>query len=229
MKLNRILTISSTQVEVVNERVVLGLNDPGRAQFTIQTAADQVKHKSALAFDIGYSAYADSQRLFLGVVESVMPVDSKQCRIFCREFSSLLNRSIPLNLRHPTLRDVLKAVQEQTGLSFSVPDQSYSSVKIPHFASIGNGYQVLDNIGRAFRIDDFMYQQQGEGVIYVGSWQDSRWNGKTVTVDHDYFTEQLSSNSASIAAIPALRPGVMLNGNRIKTLEFSGNLMNVSW
>jgi len=50
-----------------------------------------------------------------------------------------------------------------------------------------------------------------------------------VTVDHDYFTEQLSSNSASIAAIPALRPGVMLNGNRIKTLEFSGNLMNVSW
>lgn len=229
MKLIRRLSISGDVYEVVDERVVLSLYEPGRAQFTLQAAADDIKRLSAVAFDIAYASEIDSQRLFLGYVDSVTPIDSHRCRIFCREMAAALQITLPLNLRHPDLRDVLQALHEKTGLDFSAPAEKYAETKIPHFSNIGTGYQAMDGIGRAFRIDDFIYQQQGEGIIYVGSWADSRWANKPVAVDYSFFSEQLSNTSAKIAAIPAIRPGVELNGNRITGLEFSGNFMTLSW
>jgi len=229
MKLDRTLTVSATQYGITEERVMLSLTEPGRAQFTVTTAADNIKAGSVAALDIGYANHDDASRLFLGYVESVTPIDGKHCKLFCRELSAMLKMAMPLNLRHPTLRDVLKAIGEKTGLSFSAPDKAYSTTKIPHFANVGNGYQAMDGIGRAFRIDDYLYQQQGEGVVFVGSYADSRWADKSVDIDASYFAEQLSSNSAKVAAIPAMRPGVVVNGKRITGLEFAGNFMTMSW
>lgn len=229
MKLDRRLTVSGSVLDVTDERVFLSLSEPGRAQFTVQKAAAQVARLSAVALDIGYASSSDSQRLFLGYVDSVTPIDNQHCKLFCRELAAALQVSMPLNLRHPTLRDVLKAMHDKTGLDFSAPAAAYADRKIPHFANIGNGYQAMAGIAKAFRIDDFFYQQQGEGVIYVGSWTDSRWAGKAATVDNSYFAEQLSNTSAKIAAIPAMRPGVELNGNRVTGLEFAGNFMTLSW
>jgi len=229
MKLIRRLTVSGSVLDVTDERVFLSLSEPGRAQFTVQKAAEQLAKLSAVAFDIGYAADSNSQRLFLGYIDSITPIDNQHCKLFCREMAAALQVKMPLSLRHPTLLDVLKAMYDQTGLDFSAPDKEYSSTKIPHFYNIGNGYQAMSGIGRAFRVDDFIYQQQGEGVIYVGSWADSRWSDKQASVDYSYFSEQLSNTSAKIAAIPAMRPGVELNGNRVTGVEFSGNFMTLSW
>lgn len=229
MKLDRVLTIGGSTVPVVDERVLLSLTEPGRAQLTIEAAAADVSVMSAMALDIGYASHDDAQRLFLGYVDSVTPIDSKHCKIFCRELAALLKMIVPLNLRHPTLRDVLAAVHDASGLNFSAPDAAYASTKIPHFANVGNGFQAMAGVGNAFRIPDFIYQQQGEGVIYAGAWGDSRWTDSALEIDASYFAEQLSSHAASIAAIPAMRPGVVVNGNRVQTVEFAGNLMTLSW
>lgn len=229
MKLDRTFTVSSMAYPLKDERVVLSLSEPGRAQFTVQTAAENIKAGSVAALDIGYAAQDDASRIFLGFVKSVTPIDGKHCKLFCRELSAILKMTMPLNLRHPTMRDVLKAISDKTGLEFSAPDKAYSSTKIPHFANVGNGFQAMDGIGRAFRIADYMVQQQGSGIIYAGSYADSRWADKTADIDTSYFSEHLSSHSASIAAIPAIRPGVVVNGKRITGLEFSGNVMTLSW
>lgn len=229
MKLNRTLTISAAKYYLTDERVVLSLTEPGRAQFTVQTTAENIKVGSVTALDIGYAQHNDASRLFLGFVESVTPIDGRHCLLFCRELSAMLKTTLPMNLRHPTLRDVLSAIGEKTGLMFSAADKAYSTTKIPHFANVGNGYQAMDSIGRSFRIDDYIYQQQGEGIIYVGSYADSRWAEKTIDIDVSYFKDHLSSNSARIAAIPAMRPGATVNGKRITGLEFAGNFMTMSW
>jgi len=229
MKLDRVLTISGKVVPVSDERVVLGLSDPGRAQFTVEAAAGDVAAFSAVAFDLGYASDDSLQRLFFGFVESVTPIDSVHCKLFCRELAGVLRRPMPLNLRHPDLRDVLGAIGALTNLVFSAPAVDYCSTKIANFVCLGDGLQALDSVGRAFRVADFVFQQQGDGVIFVGSWADSRWAGKAVDVDVSFFDGQVSSGSARIAAVPVFRPGVVVNGKRVLGLEFSGNFMTLSW
>ena len=59
-------------------------------------------------------------------------------------------------------------------------------------------------------------------------WQ-KRWADKQVELPPSLFTAHLSNNSATLAAIPSLRPGVMLNGNILTQLDFSGNQMGLKW
>lgn len=229
MNLTRRLTVSNNEFEVTDERVVLELSYSGRAQFTVQTKAENVLLFSAVSFDIGYVSDSDLQRLFLGYVEQVTPIDNQHCKLFCRELCAALQVPVPLCLRHPTLREVLSAIRDKIKLDFSVPNTTYADFKIPHFAHVGSGYQALDALAGVFNIDDFIWQQQGGGTVFVGAWADSRWAGKSADIDQRYFNEQFSSGAAKFAAIPALRPGVELNGNRIKTLEFAGNFMTIGW
>jgi len=229
MKLNRKLYIADQTPQVIEERVVLQLNSPARAQFVIYSPNLQPTINQAVAFDIGYNQQDNSQRLFLGYVEKVVPQVSGKYQLFCRELSAVLNNPLPLSLRHCSLKTVLKAVHEKTGLNFSIPEQDYSENLIANFFNLGNGYQVMQQLGKVFKIPDFIWQQQGKGIIYVGSWAQSRWANREVVLPADVFNQQSAQNSAKILAIPALRPGVELNGLRIDQIEFSGNHMVISW
>jgi hypothetical protein len=168
------------------------------------------------------------QRLFLGFVESVNTVDKRQ-KLFCRELSAALFAPLRLDLRHVTMHEVITEINIKTGLTFAVGDGAYSSKKVANFYNLGNGYQAMQSMARVFGITDYIWQQQGHGVIYAGSWRDSRYADKPIPVDSTLFTEHLSNNSAKLVAIPALRPGVMMNGNIVTKVDFSGNQMVVTW
>ena len=114
-------------------------------------------------------------------------------------------------------------------LNFSIPDQKYSTTKVPHFSNLGNGYQAVETLGRVFEIDDYIWQQQGGGQVYVGSWADSRWKGRDVELDDLMFKAHLSSQSAEIAAVPGLMPGAVVNGKRLTHVEFAANSMMLTW
>jgi len=228
MKLNRKIYIADQKPQVISERIVLQINSPGRAKFIIHhKKAPQVNQ--AVAFDINYNQQAHSQRFFLGYVEKVIPQASNTYQLFCRELSATLNNPIPLNLRHCNLKTVLNALHDKTGLNFSIPEQNYSTTLIANFFNLGNGYQVMQQLGTVFKIPDFIWQQQGNGIIYVGSWQQSRWSDKKIVLPANIFDQQSSQNSAKIQAIPALRPGVELNGKRVNQIEFSENSMVINW
>lgn len=229
MRLNRVLTINQLSRQVVDDRVMLELSTPGRAEFTIVADATPVKPNQLVTFDFGYSSQAALERWFIGITETVVPMGDRRVKVFCRELSSALSNPLPLDLRHVSLRDVLAEINSITGLNFATPDAAYATRKVANFFNVGSGYQAMAAMGRLFNIPDYIWQQQS-GVVYVGSWSDSRWAGiNNMALPAKLFDGQSAQNSATVAAIPALRPGLRINGNRITSVQFAKNTMVMAW
>lgn len=227
MKLDRVLIIAEKQFDVIDDQVILELSTAGRATFTALIGDSQINPFNLVSFDIGYSSESTVQRLFLGYVESVFRIDGQQAKIFCREMSGVLAYPLPLSMRHPTLKDVLQAISDYAGgLEFISPDQSYSTTKIPHFNNIGSGYNALSSLGSVFKITDYVWRQTDDGSIFVGAWADAELSD--LDIDDDLFDDQ-ANQTATVLALPTLRPGMNLNGARVKQLIFSDNTMQVTW
>ncbi len=228
MRLNRLLTINNKQQDLVDERIALDLFAPGRAEFTI-IETETISINQFVTFDMGYSSQDSMQRWFIGTTDKVVKTGDRRLKVFCRELSSILSHTLPLNLRHVALRDVLKTIHTMTGLNYSTPDKDYATQKVANFYNLGTGYQVMAALETVFNIPDFIWQQQS-GVIYVGSWADSRWSKiKNMLLPDNIFNEHSAQNTAKVAAIPALRPGIRISGKRINMIEFSGNQMELKW
>lgn len=227
MKLHKVLTIGGVVIPLVNDDVRLDLKSPGRATFTIQAGA-QVS--GLVTLDIGYNE-AVLQRHFIGYVERCTAANGVEQIVFCREVSAVLAKSLPMNLRHVDLRAVLTDISSKTGLRFRVPDQPYTKVKAPYFYSLAAGYQAMDSMGTVFGIPDFIWQQQGDGEVFVGSWVDSFFGAKApLQLPVSLFDGYQGNQSAMITALPGLRPGVSINqGERITSVTLSGTQMAIKW
>jgi hypothetical protein len=169
------------------------------------------------------------QRFFIGLVTDVDYEAKGKVIVFCRELSWALHRPLPLNLRHVSLVDVLAHVESLTGLTFSVPDVAYAKRKVAKFFNVGTGYQALDSIGRVFGIDDYLWQQQA-GKLYVGSWADSRWAKLgNIEIEEALFASKQAKGMAKIAVLPQLRPGQLVNGVRLKSVQLQNSFMDLEW
>jgi hypothetical protein len=227
MKLHKLLTIDGAVYPIVKDDVRLDLKSPGRALFTIQASA-QVK--GLVMFDIGYNESV-LQRHFIGYVERCTPANNVQQVVFCRELAAVLGDALPLNLRHVDLRAVLAEISSKTGLRFRVPDQAYTKVKAPFFYSLAAGFQAMDSMARIFGIADFMWQQQGDGEVYVGSWADSFFGARSpLQLPIELFSDYQGSDNALVAALPGLRPGATINqGERITSVTLVDTQMAIKW
>lgn len=227
MKLHKVLTIGGIVVALVNDDVRLDLKSPGRATFTIQ-AGNQVS--GLVTLDIGYNESA-LQRHFIGYVERCTTANGVEQIVFCREVAAVLSKSMPMNLRHVDLRAVLADISSKTGLRFRVPDQPYTKVKAPYFYSLAAGYQAMDSMGTVFGIPDFIWQQQGDGEVFVGSWADSFFGARApLQLPVSLFDGYQGNQSAMVAALPGLRPGASINqGERITSVTLAGTQMAIRW
>ena len=227
MKLHKILSINGEPVALIKDEVRLDLKSPGRATFTIQAAAPV---RGLVTLDIGYNE-STLQRHFIGYVERCTAANSVQQVLFCREMAAILAKPLPLNLRHVDLRAVLTEISQHTGLCFRVPAQAYASVKAPFFYSLAAGYQAMDSMARVFNIPDFIWQQQGDGEVFVGSWADSFFGVRApLQLPAELFDGYQGNQSALIAALPGLRPGATINqGERITSVALVDNQMAIRW
>lgn len=216
--------VDNQKVDINHHWVVLQSTTPGNCQITVNT---KVKQHAIIAVDLGWGDMID--RVFIGYVERVMPAVNGWYTLFCRELSASLALNYSVMLRHPTLKKVLDELSQLTGLEFLVPDSAYADTAIPCFYCDSSGYAMLDNIGRSFRVDDFIWQQQGNGKIYVGSYQDSFWADKPIVIPNNLMTDHQSGRTATIPAAPMIRPNVLANGSRIKTVEFKQTQMTITW
>jgi len=171
------------------------------------------------------------QRHFIGYVERCTAANAVEQVLFCREPAAVLANPLPLNLRHVDLRAVLAEVSEQTGLRFRVPDRPYASVKAPFFYSLAAGYQAMDSLARVFSIPDFIWQQQGNGEVFVGSWADSFFGARApLQIPTELFDGYQGNQSAMVAALPGLRPGATINhGECITSVALADNQMAIRW
>lgn len=227
MKLHKVLSVGGAVLPLIQDEVRLQLKHPGRASFTVQ-AGNSVK--GLVTLDIGYNE-SQLQRHFIGYVERSTAVNGQQQILFCRELATVLEQPLPLNLRHVSLQAVLEEVSQKTGLRFRVPAQAYAQVKTPYFYSLGGGYQAMDNLAKVFSVPDFIWQQQGDGEVFVGSWVDSFFGARSpLQLPIELFDGYQGNQSATISALPGLRPGATINqGERITSVTLAGNQMAIRW
>ena len=216
--------IDNQKIDIKDHWVVVQSTTPGNCQITVKTEA---KLFALVSVDLGWGDMID--RVFIGYVERVMPAVNGWYTLFCRELSASLALNYSVMLRHPTLKQVLDELSQLTGLEFVVPDKTYAETAIPCFYCDSSGYAMLDNIGRSFRIDDFIWQQQGNGKIYVGSYKDSFWDDKPIVIPKHLMTNHQAGRTATIPAAPMIRPNVLANSSRIKTVEFKETQMTITW
>ncbi|MEE5067159.1 hypothetical protein V2J97_24255 [Pseudomonas alliivorans] len=227
MKLHKVLSIGGVVVPLVTDDVRPDLKSPGRATFTIKAGATV---KGLVTLDIGYNESA-LQRHFIGYVERCTATNGVEQVVLCREVAAVLAQPLPMNLRHVDLRAVLADISIRTGLRFRVPDQGYTRVRTPFFYNLAAGYQAMDSMARVFGIKDFVWQQQGDGEVFVGAWADSFFGARApLQLPVNLFDGYQGNQSAMIAALPGLRPGASINqGERITNVTLSGTQMAIKW
>jgi hypothetical protein len=224
MKLSKRLTIGTEIVPISDYRVVLELSAAGRGAFEV---AGDVKRGQIVAFDIGHNNKL--QRYFSGYITKVTPSSKDASRIVVRELASILAERWPINIRHATFRQVIKQLAQDTGLSFVIPDNAnYLDVKVPNFTSQGTGFQLLTSLKSVFGINDCVWYQQPDGQIFVGSYQDCRWATKPLTISQGLSQKQYG-NSWQLMAMPAMRPGAIVNGHKVKQVELADDTMTLTW
>ncbi|KAB0292027.1 hypothetical protein F2P58_02535 [Vibrio fortis] len=216
--------LGKDKAKVKSHRIVFSENTPGRCELAIEGSPEL---NTIIAVDLGWGS--DISRVFFGYIERVQPIERGWSKVFCRELAAILYEPINIIMRHPTLMQLLSEVTNKTGLQFVVPEKAYSKTAISCFYSDGNGYRVLDELAQAFSIDDLLWQQQGNGQIYVGSWKDSFWADKSVTIPNELMTNHTANKSVKIPAIPKLKPGVVVNGLRLIGVEFEGTEAKLTW
>ncbi|AJO81048.1 hypothetical protein [Pseudomonas sp. MRSN 12121] len=227
MKLHKVLTVGGARVALVTDDVRLDLKSPGRATFSVQSEAPL---KGLVTLDIGYNE-GTLQRHFLGYVERCTASNGVLQVLYCRELSAVLAQRLPMNLRHVDLRAVLSEISDKTGLGFRVPDKPYARVKVPYFYNLSTGYLALDSISRVFNIPDYIWHQQGNGEVFVGSWSDSFFGQRPpLQLPVELFDGYQGNQSAMIAALPGIRPGATFNnGERITSVALSDEKMGIKW
>jgi hypothetical protein len=220
--------IDSEKIEMKDHWVVLKAETPGTCQITVKKNDKQAVNKfSQVAVDLGWGSMID--RVFVGYVERVIPSVNGWVVLFCRELAASLSFNFSVMLRHPTLKQVLAELTKQSGVQFVIPQQAYAETAIPCFYCDSSGYAILDNIGRAFKINDFIWQQQGNGKVFVGSYQDSFWHDKPISIPSNLMTDHQSGRTATMVAAPMIRPNVIANDERITTVEFKDTNITISW
>lgn len=225
MKLRKTLTVNGKPVPIVQDDVRLNLQAPGQAMFVVRSGAALA---GVVRFSIGYSCQKYDQLYFTGSIQTSRTVDAKQQRLQCRELTAILHKNWPLALRHPCLRDVLHSYAVATKLPFIIPEQPYAERRVPCFQPLGSGIHGLDSLGGIFGIADYMWNQQADGRVFVGSWQDSRWADKPVQLEEPWFRKVGNTGNRTIPAIPLLRPGVQLNGEFVTKVQLVQHEMVVT-
>lgn len=226
MKYDFQLTINGERAKLVSHDICLDDSRPGRASFEVQSDTSL----SGLVY-FSFSVNGKQQHgHFFGYIESSVTNSKQTQTLFCREKANLMAMPVPMALRHATLGDVLNAVNEQTGLDFTWAEQApYNQQQVAHFVNTGSGFHLLNSLENVFAIPDFTWMQKRDGSVFVGAWQDGHWTNSPISVPAEILDKQLATKSAELLAIPGLRAGYQVNGNRLYQVRLTDSKMVISW
>lgn len=224
MKIIKTVLLDGKEVDLQTENIVLELNASGRGFVTVRTEEPCVGKN--VVFELGeYDAY---YKWFDGIVEQEQAAENGYKRLFIREKVSSFEKPLNCSHRHITLKGLCEWLSSERGLPFRVPDETYSNTPIPLFTHAGSGYQLLHNIGRQFRVPNFIWQQSPDGSVFVGAWAHSRWAESPIEIDSGSTLSQMS-NSLTIPITALIRPGALVNGKRIRKVTLNGDDYILEW
>ncbi|HHR6207187.1 TPA: hypothetical protein ACS71B_002169 [Providencia alcalifaciens] len=217
--------LSNDEVHIVDAKIMLELSACGRGFLTVETEADYTG--KLVRFDTGYT---DSlYRYFTGYVERSQPADNGFQKLFVRELVAVFDKMWPCSFQHPTLKIITDYLQENSGLTFILPDAKYINTPIPHFTHNGTGFQLLANLGTVFSIPDYVWYQLPDGKVFTGSWGDSMFKDDNHQIPTEFSKKQSAGNSATYPLIPALRAGTVVNDKRINKIQIENDDITLHW
>lgn len=220
------LYLSGAEIPLVDCNVVLEMSSGGRGFITAVTTEDY--SGKLVRLDIGYP---DAMyRWFTGYVERSQPAENGSVKLFVRELVGALDRQVPCSFQHPTLRTITDWLGGHSGLTFALPSGSdYTDKPIAHFTHAGTGWQLLASLGRAFSIPDYVWYQLPDGDMFTGSYGHSLLAGKPITIPGEFGQATAAGDSMTIPMIPTLRPGAVVNGQRITMVRLMNDDMLLTW
>ncbi|EKT58536.1 hypothetical protein [Providencia sneebia] len=217
--------LSSDEVHIVDAKIILELSACGRGFLTVETNNDYTG--KLVRFDTGYT---DSlYRYFTGYVERAQPADNGFQKLFIRELVGVFDKMWPCSFQHPTLKTITDSLQDNSGLTFLLPDAKYINTPIPHFTHNGTGFQLLANLGAVFSINDYVWYQMPDGKVFVGSWSDSMFHSNHHEIPAEFSKSQAAGNSATYPLIPALRAGTVVNNQRVNKIQLENDDITLYW
>lgn len=224
MKLMKRLFISNQEVVLASSMVSLKLSLGGVGIFKIQGVKPE--KFELVRFDIGYEN--KTKPWFEGFIDKIQPAENGYHKITVRELSGVLAKKWPMSIEHPTAKNVIDQVASLTGLEFKLPASDYMTTTIPNFVCHGTGYQCLEQVGKAFNIPDFVWFQDTNQELYLGSYKDCHFFDKPMPIPEE-FTSRQNGNSVTFPPFPMLRPGRMMNGQRITRVDLIQDEMTAYW
>lgn len=228
MKPIRDLRIDGKPFSVVEENIVLRLNGAGTGFITINDTDDKTPLRGrSVELSIGYND--QPVKWFSGYVENDSRTGKGLRKLMVREAAAILQYPLNVSMQHPTLKQVAKHIEDNTGLHVQLPDADYTTTPIPHMTHNGNGYQLMTLIGRAFNIPDYVWYPSIDGIIYAGSFADCRFAKRPVQLPVEITKNDHGANGWTVQTIPMIRPGVVMNGHRISQVQLQGDSMIISW
>ncbi|MBD2815318.1 hypothetical protein ID850_11170 [Xenorhabdus sp. Flor] len=219
------LYLSGDEIHLVDANIMLELSSCGRGFITAETTADYTG--KLVRLDVGYPDLV--LRWFTGYVERSQPAQNGYQRLFVRELVGVFDHQWPCSFQHPTLRRITDWLQEHSGLTFTLPDASYTDKPVPHYTHNGTGYQLLANLGLVFAIEDYIWHQLPDGSVYLGSWAHSMFAGKPVEIPSEFSQSQSAGNTMTIPMIQSLRPGFVVNQQRLNKVNLNNENMTITW
>ncbi|EJJ3921079.1 hypothetical protein NI479_003127 [Salmonella enterica] len=212
----------------MEENIVLRLNGAGTGFITINDTDDKTPLRGrSVELSIGYND--QPVKWFSGYVENDSRTGKGLRKLMVREAAAILQYPLNVSMQHPTLKQVAKHIEDNTGLRVQLPDADYTTTPIPHMTHNGNGYQLMTLIGRAFNIPDYVWYPSIDGIIYAGSFADCRFAKRPVQLPVEITKDDHGANGWTVQTIPMIRPGVVMNGHRISQVQLQGDSMIISW
>ncbi|UWS30971.1 phage baseplate assembly protein V [Erwinia pyrifoliae] len=226
MKTIKRLYLSGDVVHMVDVNIALELNACGRGFITAQTEKDYTG--KLVRLDVGYDGLV--LRWFTGYVERSQPSENGFQRLFVRELVGVFDKLWPCSFQHPTLREILRWISEQSGLAAAAPSGAdYADRPIPHFTHSGTGYQLFASLGKSFSVPDYLWYQLPDGAIFAGAARDSMFAGKPVEVPAEFSQGNAAGNSMMLPLIQSLRPCAEVNGQRLTHVRLCNDDMEIKW
>lgn len=227
MNLDKRLFINNQEVTLATNQVSLKLNMAGVAIFVIKQDIEPARF-DAVRLDIGYEN--ETSLWFEGYIDKTQPSQNGHYKITAKECAGILSKRWPISLEHPAVEDVIEKLEELTALEFTLPDKEYVKTVIPNFVCQGTGYQCLEQIAKAFSIDDCVWYQQLDQAIYFGAYEDSHFYDKPMPLPEE-FTQRQSGDNITFMSFPMLRPGRIITptNKRVTRLDLINDEMTAYW
>jgi len=201
MKIDKVLTIGGSKIPIVSDNITLELGTPGRGIFVVRSE-QALSGKAVLVAGIN-NAF---ETVMTGYVDNCRQIDAKQQRLLIRESGAVLAGRWTMSFRNTQLQVILGQISLATGVAFVLGNPLLAIRSIPHFINIGTGYEALDLIGHELAIDDFTWQCQPDGSIFIGSRAEMEVYSKPLAIAAQFFTD-LSASGAGCPYVPGFRPG----------------------